>query len=525
MIFESLRGTAKPIGLLLLLLSAQMNISQEVAEAKNAFRSASPVVSASSPPGQPESANSLCPAKLGAAIESITNRPQFNRGRWGILIQTLSSSQTLYSRDPQKYFVPASNVKLLTTAATLHQLGSGFRIRTSIYGNSDGSLRVVGRGDPSLTDTQLKELAQQLSRRGIRQISQLIADDNYFRGSAVNPSWEWEDVQVDYGAPVNSLILNQNAVVLTLLPQQRGQPLRAVWVDPAEATQWRIQNDSLTAQPGEAALINVNRDLRGAVVEITGKLSVNSEPESVALAVLNPVAHFLRHLRRALKAKGINEHADISRYTQITDTVTVPASSVVHELAAVESPPLSQLLVETNQNSNNLYAEALLRTLGALVKRSLGTKLGNTLAPTDSTEMGLRVVKATLTKLGVAPTGYVLADGAGLSRHNLVSPEAITQTLRAMAQLPEASVYRASLPVAGISGTLQNRFRDTAVQGIVQAKTGTMSGVVALSGYLDTPNYQPLVFSIIVNQSDQPAATIRQAIDEIVLLLTQLHRC
>lgn len=513
-----LRATAKPFGLLLLLLSAQMNISQAAAQAKNAFRSASLISAKSSPPGKLESSNSLCPDQLGAAIEGVTNRPQFSRGRWGILVQTLSSAQTLYSRDAQKYFVPASNVKLLTTAAALHQLGSEFRIRTSVYGTSDGSLRVVGRGDPSFTDAQIKELAQQLSRRGIRQVSQLIAEDNYFQGHAVNPSWEWEDVQVDYGAPVNSLILNQNAVVLTLLPRQLGQPLRAVWADPAEVTRWRIQNNSVTAQPAEPALLNVSRDLRGALLKITGQLSVNSEPESIALAVLDPTEHFLRHFRRALASVGINENTDIRRYMQISDTIGVPTTSAVPELAAVESPPLSQLLVETNQNSNNLYAEVLLRTLPAQV--------GNTPAPTDSTaQMGLRVVRAILTKLGVDPDGYVLADGSGLSRHNLVSPEAITQTLRAMAQLPEAAVYRASLPVAGISGTLQNRFRDTGAQGIVQAKTGTMSGVVALSGYLDTPDYQPLVFSIIVNQSDQPAATIRQAIDKIVLLLTQLHRC
>ena len=144
---------------------------------------------------------------------------------------------------------------------------------------------------------------------------------------------------------------------------------------------------------------------------------------------------------------------------------------------------------------------------------------------TYTDEMGLRAVKAILTELGVEPGSYVLGDGSGLSRHNLVSPEALAQTLRAMAQSPLASVYRSSLPVAGISGTLRNRFRDSSAKGIVSAKTGAMSGVVALSGYLDAPNYEPLVFSIIVNQSDQPAATLRQAIDEIVLLLTRLQRC
>jgi D-alanyl-D-alanine carboxypeptidase/D-alanyl-D-alanine-endopeptidase (penicillin-binding protein 4) len=119
----------------------------------------------------------------------------------------------------------------------------------------------------------------------------------------------------------------------------------------------------------------------------------------------------------------------------------------------------------------------------------------------------------------------VLADGSGLSRQNLVSPKAIAQTLKLIAQTKEAAVYRASLPVAGISGTLRRRFNNTAAQGNLQAKTGTLTGVSALSGYLNVPSYQPLVFSIIVNQSDQSTETLRQAIDEIVLLLTRLRYC
>ncbi len=504
--------------MLLLLINAQLHILPQAAEAKNAFRlqagrhTTAKQLDISSASQAEFDSNFICPAQLGAAIESVTNRSQFNRVRWGILIETLSSSRLLYSRDAQKYFIPASNVKLLTTAAVLQQLGSQYRIRTSIYGTNNGFLRIVGRGDPSLSDTHLRQLAQQLSRRGIRQVRQLIANDDYFQGYTVNPSWEWEDVQADYGAPVNSLILNQNAVMLTLLPQQLGQKGRIVWADPTEATQWRIENESVTTKPGEPSSINVSRDLKGTVLKITGQLVVDSEPESISLAVLDPTRHFLRHFRRALVAEGIKD-AD-SATTAISDMILYKLR-LSAPVAAIESPPLSQLLIETNQNSNNLYAEALLRTLGA-----------NSNAPaTDSTETGLRVVKETLTQLGVDPAGYVLADGSGLSRHNLVSPDAIAQTLRVMAKSPVASVYRASLPVAGISGTLKNRFGETAAQGIMQGKTGTMSGVVALSGYLDVPNYEPLIFSIIVNQSDQPAATLRQAIDEIVLLLTRLHSC
>jgi len=530
----------KPVGLLLLLLLSAFTAGQKVA-AKNTFRPIDvSLATKSSESAKPQPAQALiCPAQLGARINATLARPQLSRSRWGVLIQTSLGSHTLYSYNAQQYFVPASNAKLLTTAAVLHHLGSQFRIRTSVYGSGDGALRVVGRGDPSFTDTQLTELAIQLSRQGIRQVNQLIGEDDYFRGPAVNPNWEWGDIQADYGASINSLILNQNAVVLTLLPQALGQPLRAVWGDPTEATRWRLENDAVTAGSESQTSLNVNRDIGGPVLQITGQLGINSQPEAVALAVLDPAAHFLRHFRRALTTEGItvrqavvkidsrNVNADTRRSTQMSDLISLYLRpSTVRELAAIESPPLSQLLVETNQNSNNLYAEALLRILAVSAKPSLGAKVSNTLIAKDPTdELGLRVVKATLTDLGVNPASYVLADGSGLSRHNLVSPEAITQTLRAMAHSPEAAVYRASLPVAGISGTLQNRFRNTPAQGILQAKTGTLDGVIAISGYLDSPNYEPLIFSIIVNQSDQSAATLRQVSDEIVLLLTQMHRC
>jgi D-alanyl-D-alanine carboxypeptidase/D-alanyl-D-alanine-endopeptidase (penicillin-binding protein 4) len=244
------------------------------------------------------------------------------------------------------------------------------------------------------------------------------------------------------------------------------------------------------------------------ILRVEGQLRVGAEPESAAIAVLNPAENFLRYFQQALLAQKI-------RVTRIS-LAPSPTTMQELELAAVTSPPLSTLLVETNQESNNLYAEALLRSLGAT----------QTPASTESAaETGLAALKVTLTELGVNPQSYILVDGSGLSRHNLVSPEALVQTLQAIARSPEAAVYRASLPVGGVSGTLQNRFQGTPAQGILQAKTGTLSGVGALSGYLNAPNYQPLVFSIIVNQSDQPASVLRQAIDEIALLLTRLRRC
>ncbi len=494
------------ISSLILILNTQLLSGQQAAQANNQSSHPDKLNTAQVSQTQKPQSAALCPSQLTTAIDAITNRPQWSRARWGILIEPLTKNSIFYSREHESYFIPASNVKVLTTAAALRKLGSQHRIRTSIYGTGDGSLRVVGRGDPSLTDTQLRDLAQQLKRRGITQVKQLIVEDDYFKGQAVNTSWEWGDLRANYGAPVNSLILNQNAVVLTISPQTPGKPLQTSWADPLALTQWRIENNSVTTEAKSPPSIELNAVLGKPVLEIKGQLPADAKPVYLDMAIINPADYFLRHLRRALAIEGI---------TVAEAIVGSNSQPPTEELAAVESPPLGTLLAQTNQNSNNLYAEVLLRSLGASA----------TVQSDSSLQQGLAALKQTLTELGVDPSSYVLDDGSGLSRHNLVSPAALVQTLKAIAKTPEAAIYIASLPVAGKSGNLLNRFQNTPAQGIVQAKTGTMSGVVSLSGYMSHPEYETIVFSIIVNQSNQSAATVRQAVDEIVLLLTRLKKC
>ncbi|MEH1815143.1 MAG: D-alanyl-D-alanine carboxypeptidase/D-alanyl-D-alanine-endopeptidase [Nostoc sp.] len=482
----------QPLGVLLIFLTSQIGFSS--------------IAKAQTPVAPTTTTKSICSTQLGTAIDAVINRPLFSRGRWGILIQPLSTGPTLYSRDAQKYFTPASNLKLLTTAAALQELGANFRIRTSIYQNGNGVLRVVGRGDPSLSDTELQKLAQQLKQKGITQIQQLIADDSYIQGDIVNPTWQWEDVQSSDGVPVSSFILNQNIFSFKLVPQAVGKSLQVLWIDAGEAKQWRIINQSITVPQNQPSYVNVTRELSGTVLRIQGQLATNSEESLIDLPVVDPNYYFLRRFRTALATKKIT----------LGQTLVVNGGVNQQEIAFVESPPLAELLAETNLNSNNLYAEALLRALA--VKK---TRLKNQ----TSADVGLEVVKASLTKLGVDPANYILVDGSGLSRRDLVTPEAFVQTLRGMAKTPTAYIYRASLPVAGKSGTLKGRFQNTPAEGIVQAKTGTLTGVVSLSGYMNAPKYEPLVFSIIVNQSDQSATVVRQAIDEVVVLLTQLQHC
>jgi D-alanyl-D-alanine carboxypeptidase/D-alanyl-D-alanine-endopeptidase (penicillin-binding protein 4) len=451
-------------------------------------------------------APTLCPAQLPAAIETILDRPDFARSRWGVLIQS-GDGKTLYDREAQRYFIPASNAKLLTTAAALDKLGSQFRIRTSVYGvrsQTGWALRVVGRGDPTLTDVQLVRLAQQLSRQGIRQVEQLTADDSYDQSDAIVPDWTFGDAQAGYGAPVNSLILNENAIGLSLLPQAIGQPLRVQWDNSNDGKGWQIENQSVTVAANAPEFLDVGRDLSQPILKVRGQLRSGAASESVSIAIVNPAQTFLQHFRQALVKENITVGQAI--------VVTRPGAIAGSEVAFVESPPLSEILKTTNQDSNNLYAESLLRMLGAK---------GNT----TTTERGMITLTTTLRTLGVNSSSFLLVDGSGLARQNLVSPQALVQTLQAMAKHPAANIYRSSLPTAGVSGTLQNRFQGTAAQGIVQAKTATLTGVAALSGYLTPPNYSSIVFSLIVNQSTNSTTVQREAIGEVVLLLTRLRSC
>nr|RNJ69116.1 MAG: D-alanyl-D-alanine carboxypeptidase/D-alanyl-D-alanine-endopeptidase [Leptolyngbya sp. IPPAS B-1204] len=464
---------------------------------------------------------SLCRADLAPGIEAITNRPEFRRARWGILVQTLEATpQTLYSHDADKFFIPASNVKLLTTAAVLNQLGPEFRIRTSVYQipSRDGTvrLRVVGQGDPSFSNTQLQVLAGQLRQRGIRQIDQLIADDQFFRGETIHPNWEWEDIQAGYGTAVNSLILNQNAVGLTLVPQALGQPLQVQWEDPRTAAGWQVVNRSRTVATTAAEYVQVGRDLSQPILYVDGQLRVGSAAEPVAVSIPQPTQHFLERLQQALAVEQI-------RVNQ-TRIASEPLPAAAQLITAIESAPLAELLQETNQQSNNLYAEALLRILG---RQSIDSSMLDPSTPdtTPTLAAGISALENELSWLGVDSSSYRLVDGSGLARQNLLSPAALVATLQAMAQSPYAAIYRHSLAVAGVRGTLRSRFQETPVQSRLEGKTGALSGIAALSGYLQPMDSSPLVFSILINQVELPLAEIQSAIDAIVELMTTLKAC
>lgn len=459
------------------------------------------------------SGTGICPAQLTNTLNRIVTRTP--GVQWGIQVQTqggIGNRFNLYLWNPRTRLAPASNNKIFTTAAALQRLGSQFRFRTVVTGKPNGSildtLRIIGQGDPSLRTTHMAVLAQKLSQQGIRQVNLLIGDDTYFRGNAINPNWDADDTLTGYGAPVNSLMLNQNGIGVTLFPQRVGQPLRVQWDDPSDAQDYRLNNQSVTVSTGQGESIDVYRSANTRIINIDGQLRVGSASELAAASISNPGNYLVQKFRNALTAAQITVN-------QATVVKSTPAPAGEPELAFLESPTLPTLLNETNQESNNTYAETFLKTIGKALDPN----------NTDATMAGITAVKSVLASLGVDSNQYSMVDGSGLASNNRATAEALVQTLQAMAGIPDSQIFRTSLPVAGVSGTLKDRFRNTVAQGRVQAKTGTISGVVALSGYATPPNYSPLVFSILANSSTASAATLRRATDDMVLTLMQLRRC
>lgn len=444
-------------------------------------------------------AERICVQQLEEKINQIVTRPEFRRSRWGILVKTENSEEVIYELDGENYFLPASSLKLLTTAAALEELGPEFKINTPIYTIGTiphiKELRIEGRGDPSITSDKLRQLARNLSNQGIKSIEKLVVEDSYFNDFGVNPTWEWSDLYFYYGAAANSLILNENAVLLTVKPQK---PLELITIDSSDYLalgQWQINNQVITVENRQNGGINFKGRFATSYLNIQGELATQEDEQVFGLAIHNPTDYFLRSLHRFLLLEGIEIETTAIVYDSVTN------AEVAIELTNLTSPTLVEIITKINQESNNLYAEAL----GKIVKE----------------ESGLTISEI-LTELGVTKDSYQLADASGLSRHNLVSPQALVETLTVMAKSSLGETYRQSLATPATSQTtLTGRLESVELQG----KTGYLTGVASLSGYLQPPDYSPLVFSIIVNQSAASGKVLQEAIDEIILLLNSLQTC
>jgi serine-type D-Ala-D-Ala carboxypeptidase/endopeptidase (penicillin-binding protein 4) len=428
----------------------------------------------------PVKAEELC-TELAQKIDGIVSAPAFNQARWGILVG--NANQNIYTRNADQLFIPASNAKLLTTAAALKKLGPDYRRSTTIVQDKDGNLRLIGQGDPSFGEKQAQDLANQLKARGISRIPLLTLEDSAIGTPTVNPNWEWGDLQAGFAPRINSLIFDANAIEITVTPTRLGQPL--TWNNPK--TNLTIDNQTRTVGPKDEEF--TEGSIEGNILQIRGQLRLGGDPDTFSVAIPNPSEHFAQRLRQSFAASGIA----IDK-TTITTEKTTEKTTV---LASVSSPPVSDLIKIANQNSTNLYAEILLRWLA-----------------TGDLDSGL---KALQTQLDLPPEHYHLVDGSGLSRQDLVTPQALVTLLRSHLTHP---TFRQSLAQSAQLGTLKNRLPQLA-PGQIQAKTGYITGALALSGYADRPGKPPLIFSILLNHSQQDFLVQRNAIDAVATAIAQ----
>ena len=454
--------------------------------------------------------------ELKKRVEAVTARGALGSGWWGIEVRSLRTGKVIYALNAQRNFTPASTMKLVTTAAAIDALGPDARLRTTVetagrldaFGRILGDVYLVGRGDPSLTagsgggrvTAPLEDLAQALQAVGVRRIEgRLIGNDGYFPGPRRAERWNWADLVWCYGTEVSALAFNDNCAELTAAPGERaGDPAR---VDRSPATQYfRVRSTVTTSAANVPPQMRLERDLGSLEFRLSGTVPLGGEPWDGTVAIEDPARYAATVFTEVLKARGVEVTGGVD-----ASGAALPAGLRV--LATHESPPVAQVLASINKPSQNLYAEMMLRHVGARAKGH------------GSLEDGLDALSDFLRRSRVDITSWNLEDGSGLARTDLVTPHGMVDLLAAMDRHPHREAYIASLPIAGVDGTLANRMQGTAAQGRIRAKTGTLSQVNALAGYATTPAGDRLAFCIVLNHQTAGSSAGVGAIDAIATAL------
>lgn len=445
---------------------------------------------------------------------------------WGVRVESLDHpGEALFSLNAEHLFVPASNMKLLTVAAAADRLGWDRTFPTTIRATTaldpDGTIRgdlvVRGTGDPTIGNrptsaSSVTAMAEALWQRGVRRIEgRVIGDDDAFLEEPLGEGWAWDDLPFGYSAPVGPLIYNENTAALTIVPGLLPGTAAAVALLDVESG-LSVEAHVTTGAAGSAVTVEVNRPPGSTVVRVTGSIPADQTSLTRHVAVENPTRYFASALRAALIARGIRV---VGRAADIDDQPPGPFPQGTPVLLTWPSPSLAVIATRLLKVSQNLYAETLLRELGAAPDHQ------------GSAEDGEKAVRATLEGWGVPHGAFTQADGSGLSRYNLVSPSTFVQVLTTMYRNPRLKdAWMTALPLGGADGTLGHRLKGTPAEGRVHAKTGSLSAVRTLSGYVQTSNGEWLVFSIVANNFADPVteADVEKTMDEAVVRMVMLRR-
>jgi serine-type D-Ala-D-Ala carboxypeptidase/endopeptidase (penicillin-binding protein 4) len=485
-------------------------------------------------------------AELQPRIAALLDQPKFASARWGARIITTEGG-VVFERDVDKSFMPASNMKLYTSATALDAFGPDFKIKTSVYatrpagknGVLNGDLILYGRGDPNLsprfdtddprrydelepadTVTAIERLADQIKAAKINTVTgNLIGDDSFFAGDLLGPGWEWDDAQFYYGAEVSALTVNDNSVTFTVTPATRAGNPPTVKIQP-QTSYLKIVNNARTVADGQTR-IGVNRPLDSNTVEFFGTIPRGASEFKIDIAVHDPARFAAELLKEALARRGVRVRGRVDRYDAVARVARPFDGSKLLEVAGVESQPLSEMIKVINKQSQNLHAELMLRQLGA--RHADARALDEYGRPKSTASFGAEIRRQFLQRAGIEVAPLSLRDGSGLARQDLVTPRSTARLLEFMLTHQRSKTWLESLTVAGVDGTLERRMRDSAAANNMRGKTGTLTYVNALSGYVTTKRGQPLILSLMGNNYTGPGRETTAVMDQICIMLAEFE--
>ena len=447
--------------------------------------------------------------RLTALLESAGTE----QALWAVFVRSLDKGDVLFAHHGDRLMMPASTMKIITLAVAAERLGWDYSYETRLLSAAavvDGVLRgdliVRGSGDPTINTRTgsgtpaFDAWATTLLEAGITAIDgRVLGDDDLVEDATPGYGWSWDDLPNGYATPAGALHHHDNVALLTIHPGDDAGDDAVIEVGPPTSGV-RVVNRVETVSPDGETELTLKRTPDGAL-EVFGAVPASASPVYRTASVQNPTAFFVRALQQTLKRRGIDVSGDAVDLDEIDAAVVDDALRV---LASHRSPPLSDIGGTLMGVSQNLYAETLLRTLDEEGRPR-------------TAEAGRDVMREVLESWGVDPSRVIIADGSGLSRYNYVTARTLVDILQRMHDDPRhASPFLATLPVAAQSGTLATRLTGTAAAGNVHAKTGSMSNVRALAGYVTSGDGNVLAFAVLANNFPGPAGPILAVIDCLV---------
>lgn len=455
---------------------------------------------------------------LKTEIDKVLADSVMRQTQAGIKIVSLKNGEVLYERDAQKLFHPASNMKLLTTATALSRLGSNFRYQTTLHADSaaiqdsvlQGDLYLKGTGNPDLLNDDLRSIVRQLQGLGVKSVSgNLICDDSYMDDLFWGRGWMWDDASAWYWAPIYALSVEDNCVTVTVKSGENiGDPLQ-VEIEP-NTTYMRIENHGRTVAADDSLALDdfsVQREWKDPanVVVIKGGRTADMGPRRYVIDVLDGALYTGTVFSERLAEAGIEFSGEVKRGI-------LPENS--EQLVAHTSASLADVIDNTNKISDNLSAEMLLKTVGAEMRGTPG-----------SAAKGISEIYRFLDEAGVDSNSYYLADGSGVSRYNVVHADLLIALLEQMHRdFRVQAEFKASLPIAGVDGTLSSRMKGGSAMDNLRAKTGSLRGVSSLAGYTISADGEQLAFAILMANFVGSARHIRKVQDRIGHLISDFRR-